>query len=83
MQLLSLIWGILAIIGMIVAFFPCLGSLNWLNIPFSGIGLLISIIALATAKEGSKKGGSIAGIVCCGIAILFGIIRLIAGAGVL
>lgn len=82
MQVLSLIWGILAIIGMIVAFFPCLGSFNWLNIPFSGIGLIISVIALATTKEGSK-GGSIAGIICCGLAILFGIIRLIAGAGVL
>jgi len=82
MQVLSLIWGILAIIGMMVAFFPCLGWLNWLNIPFSGIGLIISIIALATAKEKSK-GGSIAGIVCCGMAILLGIIRLIVGGGLL
>jgi hypothetical protein len=81
MQILSLVWGILAIIGMIVAFFPCLGALNWLNIPFSGIGLIISIVALVTTKE-QKKGGSIAGIVLCSIAIVFGIIRLILGAGV-
>lgn len=82
MQVLSLVWGILAICGMLTAFLPCLGSLNWINIPFSGIGLIISVIALATTKE-AQKGGSIAGIICCGIAILFGIIRLIAGGGIL
>ena len=81
MQTLCLIWGILAIIGLGVGFFPCLGWMNWGNIPFSGIGLIISVIALAR-KEEEKKGGSIAGVICCGIAILFGIIRLIIGFGV-
>ena len=82
MVVLSLIWGILAIVGMFVAFLPCFGSLNWLNIPFSGVGLIISIITLATTKE-QKKGGAIAGVVCCAVAVLFGIIRLVAGGGVL
>lgn len=81
MQVLSLILGILAILGMMVGFFPCLGALNWLNIPLSGIGLLISIIALATGKPGNR-GGSVAGVICCGIAIVFGLIRLAAGGGV-
>ena len=80
MQTLSLAWGILAIMGMLVAFFPCLGWLNWFNIPFSGIGIIISAIALAGKEE--NKGGSIAGIICCSISILIGIIRLILGAGV-
>ncbi len=79
MQILSLIWGILALLSMLVAFIPCLGALNWIIIPFSGIGLIISIIAIATAKE--RKGLAIAGIIGCAIAIIFGIIRLIAGGG--
>lgn len=82
MQVLSLVWGILAGIGMLVAFFPCLGSLNWLNIPFAAIGLIISIIALSTTKQ-SSKGGSIAGIIICAVAMIFGILRLIAGGGVI
>jgi len=82
MGTLSLIWGILAIIGMIVGFFPCFGSLNWLNIPFSGIGLIISIVALVKTKEGSKIL-PVVGIVCCSIAVFLGLIRLIAGGGVL
>jgi hypothetical protein len=51
MQVLSLIWGILAIVGMVVGFFPCLGALNWINIPFSGLGIIISGIALGTAGD--------------------------------
>jgi len=81
-QTLSLIWGILVIVGMLVGFIPCLGALNWLNIPLAGVGLIVSVIALATATKDENKGGSVAGIVCCGIAMFFGIIRLILGGGV-
>jgi len=82
MQVLSMVWGILAIAGMMVGFIPCLGALNWLNIPFAGISLVISVISLATAREGNK-GGSIAAIICCAIACLFGLVRLAAGGGLL
>ena len=67
MQVLSLLWGILAIVGMVVGFFPCLGSLNWLNIPFAGVGIIVSGIALATAGDSSKSCG-VAGLVCCIVA---------------
>jgi len=83
MQMISLVWGILALIGMVVAFFPCLGALNWLNIPFAAFGLVVSIVALVQAKPEEKKGGAIAGIACCGAAVLFGAIRLLLGGGVL
>jgi hypothetical protein len=73
MQILSLVWGILALSGMFVAFFPCLGSLNWINTPFSFTGLIISLVALVTTNE-TQKEMSIAGIVCCGVATLFGLI---------
>ncbi len=66
---------------MIVGFFPCLGALNWLNIPFAGIGIIISGIALGTAGE-EPKGASVAGLVCCICALFFGIIRLALGGGV-
>jgi len=83
MKTASLIFGILAILGMIVGFFPCFGSLNWINIPFATIGLVISIVAVTQATEGEPKGNAIAGLVLCGVAMLFGMIRLIAGGGIL
>ena len=83
MQKLSLIWGILSIIGMIVGFIPCLGSLNWLNIPFSVLGLILSVVALTQVHEGQSKGNAIVGIVLCSIAVLFGFMRLALGGGIL
>jgi hypothetical protein len=82
MQTLSLVWGVLAIIGMFIAFLPCLGALNWINIPFAGVGFIVSVITLATSKEASK-GGAIAGTICCAVAALFGLIRLVLGGGLL
>lgn len=82
MQVLSLVWGILAVCGMVVAFIPCLGALNWINIPFSVIGLIISIATLVTTRD-PNKGAAIAGVVLCGAAALFGFIRLTMGGGIL
>ncbi|MCS7042562.1 MAG: hypothetical protein NZR01_07200 [Bryobacteraceae bacterium] len=82
MLTLSLVWGILAAVGMIIAFFPCLGSLNWLNIPFSALGLIFSIVAVATSKQ-PQKGAGVAGIVLCALAMILGLIRLALGGGIL
>lgn len=82
MQILSLVWGILAFLGMIVGFIPCLGALNWLNIPFAGIGVILSLVAVAGAKNGSK-GAAIAGLVANVIAVVIGVVRLTIGGGIL
>jgi hypothetical protein len=81
MQLISLIWGIFAILGMLIAFTPMFGALNWLNIPFAGIGAIVSAVAVARSAP-EAKGKSVAGLICCGIAVLFGFIRLVLGLGV-
>lgn len=80
MQVVSLVWGILALIGMLVGFVPFFGALNWLLIPFAIIGAIVSAIAAGTSPAGNK-GKSIAGLICCGIAMIFGLIRLVVGLG--
>ena len=82
MQVLSLVWGILAVLGMSVGFFPCLGALNWINIPFSGVGMVVCSIAIGAAGD-APKGSSIAGLACCLIALCFGLVRLFLGGGVI
>jgi hypothetical protein len=81
MQMISLVWGILAILGLGVAFIPCLGALNWLNIPFAIVGMIISIVATAKAPPG-RNGAAIAGIVLNLIAVLLGVVRLSWGWGI-
>jgi hypothetical protein len=83
MQTAGLVLGILAIVGMVVGFFPCLGSLNWLNIPFAAIGLIISIVAVVKVKPGETRGMAIAGIICCSVALVAGLARLLVGGGLL
>ena len=82
MQIVSLIWGILALVGFMIGFIPCLGALNWLNIPFAVIGLIISIVAFANTPPG-RRGFSVVGIILCLVAILIGANRLMWGGGVI
>ena len=79
LSILSLIWGILAIIGMAVAIIPFLGALNYLNIPFAVFGLLFSILAVIVS---SKKEVAAAGCILCSVAIFLGTIRLVLGFGI-
>ena len=76
MGAVSLIIGILAGIGMAIGFIPCLGWINWFNIPVAAIGSVFGIVAMI---KGDGKG--IAGFVICIVAIFLGVIRLLLGGG--
>jgi hypothetical protein len=80
MATLTSVWGIIALIGMVIAFLPCFGSLNWINIPFAGVGLILSLMerSNAPALDRSKLG---IGVIGCGIAVVVGVIRLALGGG--
>lgn len=72
MKIIGLILGILAALGMLLAFIPLLGWLNWFNIPFAIVGLIFSVIS-------KSKGGTI----LCIVAVIFGMIRLALGGGII
>ncbi|MFZ5642057.1 MAG: hypothetical protein ACOY46_00540 [Bacillota bacterium] len=82
MQVIALVLGIISLLGMFVAFFPCLGSLNWLVIPFAVVSLIVSVIAYTSASPRSR-GTSMAAIICCLAATFFGLFRLMLGGGIL
>jgi len=81
MQIISLVWGILSLIGMFIAFIPCFGALNWIVIPFAGIGLIISLVANSSNEP--NRTPAMLGVVFCSVSIAFGVMRLAAGCGVL
>ena len=82
MQSVSLIWGLFSLFGMLIGFVPFFGAFNWLLIPFAVIGTIVSAIALGTAPAEASLGKGIAGLISCGIAAIFGFIRLVVGFGV-
>ena len=81
LRVLSLVWGILSILGMLVAFVPCFGWLNWAVIPFALVGLVISGLAYVGSFQ-DRRGGPIIGLITCSTAVVFGIMRLMVGGGV-
>lgn len=74
--MVSLVWGVLAFLGMVIAFLPCLGALNWFNVPFAAVGLFLSIIALAMSKA-ANKCVAVAALALNGVAVAIGVIRLV------
>ncbi|WP_300669580.1 hypothetical protein [Soonwooa sp.] len=66
---------------MLLGFIPCLGAFNWINIPFSVIGLILSVVAYGK-EDDQPKSNAMAGIIMCSIAMVLGFIRLIVGGGI-
>ena len=71
MNTLSIIFGILALLGALVAFVPLLGILNWFILPLAFVGLVAGLLA----KENSGRNVNIVVIIIC-------IVRLSLGGGI-
>jgi hypothetical protein len=82
MGLISLLWGIVSICWMVLAFLPLLGWGNWFLIPFAAIGALIAAVGIAVTSPGNR-GRAKAGLILNGIAIVVGVMRLQLGGGIL
>ncbi len=81
MGLISLIWGIVALLWMLLAFIPLLGWGNWFLIPFATVGAIIAAIGLLFTHAG-KHGRARAGLLLNGIVIVVGVVRLSLGGGI-
>ena len=80
MGLISLVWGILALLWMVLAFVPLLGWGNWFMIPFAVAGAIIAAIGIAITSP-AKRGRAKAGLILNAVAIVVGAIRLMLGGG--
>ncbi len=74
MGLISLLWGMVAIVWMVLALLPIVGLINWLLIPFAGIGAIIAAIGILFSAEKNRRAR--AGLLLNAIAIVVAIIRL-------
>ena len=82
MGLISVLWGIVAMLWMVLALIPLLGWGNWFLIPFAAVGAIIAAIGIMfTSRE--NRGRAKTGLILNGIVIVVGIIRLSLGGGLL
>lgn len=75
MGLISVLWGIVAMIWMVFALIPVIGITNWLLIPFAAIGAIIAAIGIALTSP-EKRGRAKAGLVLNGIVVVVATMRL-------
>src|ERR1041385_4553271 len=73
--------GIVAVSLMAVALIPCLGWLNYLNLTLSSVTLVLSIVALATARSDTSRSSALIGLLLVIVAGFVGVIRLVIGGG--
>lgn len=71
-NLASLIVGLVALVGALVAFIPLLGWLNWLIIPLAIIGAAIGLMSRGTTGRNLNL-----------LVIIVGVVRLMLGGGIL
>jgi hypothetical protein len=75
MGVISVLWGILAMVWMVFALIPIVGITNWLLIPFAAIGAILAAIGIATTAR-DKRGRAKAGLVLNAIVIIVATLRL-------
>jgi hypothetical protein len=80
MGVISLVWGIVALLWMVLAFIPLLGWGNWFLIPFAVVGAVIAAIGLLLTRAGNR-GRAKAGLVINIVVIVVACLRLSLGGG--
>lgn len=64
----SLVIGVLAFLGALVAFIPLLGWANWLLIPVALVGLVIGVMSKSTAG----RNLNIVVLIVCAVRLMIG-----------
>lgn len=81
MGVISLVWGIVALLWMVLAFIPLLGWGNWFLIPFAAGGAIVAAIGiLVTTAERRTRVKT--GLLLNGVVIVVGTLRLALGGGI-
>lgn len=78
MGVISLLWGIVALVWVVLAFIPLLGWGNWFLIPFAACGALVGALG---ALFSERRGRALAGLTLNGVVMVVGVMRLVLGGG--
>ena len=82
MGLISLLWGIAAMLWMVLALIPIIGITNWLLIPFAAVGAIIAAVGIAITAR-AKRGRAKAGLILNCVVIVVATWRLGLGGGLI
>ncbi len=75
MGMISVLWGIVAMVWMIFALIPVIGITNWLLIPFAAVGAIIAAVGIALSRPGNR-GRAKAGLILNVLVVVVATLRL-------
>jgi len=78
--IVGLVWGLISLVMAILFLIPGLGWMNWILIPFAGLGIIFGFIANAS-PDTRGLGNSV--ITLCGISIGMAVLKLTLFGGIL
>ena len=78
--IVGLVWGLVSLVMAILFLIPFFGWLNWILIPFAGLGIIFGIIANAS-PDTRGLGNSV--ITLCGISITIAVLKLALFGGII
>lgn len=81
MGFISLIWGVFAMLFMLIALIPLLGWLNWAVVPFAAIGVILAAVGIMLRGEKGRRAK--AGLLLNAIVIVVAVVRLSMGGGII
>ena len=82
MGVISVVWGIVAMLWMLLALVPLLGWGNWFVIPFAAVGAIIAAIGMIFSSP-AHRGRAKTGLLLNAVVIVVAIVRLHLGGGIL
>lgn len=82
MGIISILWGIVALVWMMLSLIPLLGWANWFMIPFAVVGAIIAAIGMAFTRR-ENRGRAKTGLILNVVAIAIGALRLSVGGGLI
>ena len=82
MGVISVVWGIVAMLWMLLALVPLLGWGNWFLIPFAAVGAIIAAVGMVFSSPG-HRGRAKTGLLLNALVIVVAVVRLHLGGGIL
>ncbi|MCP4026649.1 MAG: hypothetical protein GY736_10145 [Sphingomonas sp.] len=82
MGVISIVWGVAALLWMVLSLIPLLGWGNWFMIPFAAVGAIIAALGMLFTRA-EHRSRARTGLILNVVAIIVGAVRLSIGGGVI
>jgi hypothetical protein len=74
MPALSVVWGVVAFLAMLITLLPPLQPLNWVVLPLAALGVLLNLLVVIRRPSRGHPLG-LAGLTAAGVALVISIVR--------